>query len=257
MPDDAERPFYAEYAWAYDFIITRPITRDCSFIAEQLSSRRVNGGAGILDAGCGTGRYALELARLGYTLTGLDLSAQLLALAQQRTADAGLHVALVRGDILALPFTRQFDAVLCRGVLNDLLDDGSRQKVFASFAGALRPGGVLILDVREWHATVGKKSRQSVFEKAVETPLGVLTFRSETHLDYRTRQLHVTERHALKTESGETVVPYDLLMRCWTREELDNQFAAAGFVAVDYFGDYDGEASPGATDRLVGVATLG
>jgi SAM-dependent methyltransferase len=252
----ARRPFYEEYAWAYDLLIARPVSQDCAFIAELLSQRGIDNETRILDAGCGTGRYAIELARLGYNVTGLDLSASLLAEAQKQINHSALFVSLVRGNILALPFKRQFNAVLCRGVLNDLLDDDSRQAVFAAFAGALRPGGVLILDVREWHATVRRKTRESVFEKTVDTPLGTLTFRSETRLDHQKKQLYVTEQHTLNTESGERVSCYDFLMRCWTQEELHSLLKGAGFNSIEYFGDYDGRVPVGATDRLVSVASL-
>jgi 2-polyprenyl-3-methyl-5-hydroxy-6-metoxy-1,4-benzoquinol methylase len=210
------RPFYEEYAWAYDLIIARPVSDDCRFVAKSLSQRGIHSGAKILDAGCGTGRYALELARLGYLVTGLDMSAPLLVEARKRITHAQFPVSLIRGNILALPFTQKFDAILCRGVLNDLLDDGSRRAVFAAFAGALRPGGALILDVREWQTTISRKTLEAVFEKTVETQQGTLTFRSETRLEHQTWQLHVTEQHTLNTERGESISVYDFLMRCWT-----------------------------------------
>ena len=62
------------------------------------------------------------------------------------------------GDILELPAS-DHDAILCRGVLNGLVTDEARSSAFASFGRSLRKGGVLVLDVREWDATVMRKSR--------------------------------------------------------------------------------------------------
>jgi 2-polyprenyl-3-methyl-5-hydroxy-6-metoxy-1,4-benzoquinol methylase len=59
------RPFYAEYAWAFDPIIDRPVEKECAVIAAWLVGRGILPGAEILDAGCGTGRYARALARSG------------------------------------------------------------------------------------------------------------------------------------------------------------------------------------------------
>jgi 2-polyprenyl-3-methyl-5-hydroxy-6-metoxy-1,4-benzoquinol methylase len=68
------RPFYSEYAWAFDVLIDRPVRKECAVIAGWLVEGGVVPGAKILDAGCGTGRYAIELARRGYLVDGLDLS---------------------------------------------------------------------------------------------------------------------------------------------------------------------------------------
>jgi predicted RNA methylase len=55
---EGERPFYTEYAWAFDLLIDRPVGRECAQIVEWLVERGIVPGATLLDAGCGTGRYA-------------------------------------------------------------------------------------------------------------------------------------------------------------------------------------------------------
>ena len=235
-------------------LIAPPVAGQCAAISELFARRGVGAGAKVLDAGCGTGRYAVELARGGYRVAGIDLSAALLAEARRRVSEGGMSVPLARGSVLALPFAPRLDAVLCRGVLNDLLDEGSRGEAFAAFAGALRRGGVLVCDVREWGGTVRRKTREPVFEKVVETARGRLSFRSETRLDGAARRLLVSERHVLEGEAGEVFAEHEFVMRCWTREELGRCLAGAGFVEVEYFGGYD-LAPAGASDRLVCVAS--
>jgi SAM-dependent methyltransferase len=250
------RPFYDEYAWAYDFIIRQPVSGQCDFITAALSARGVDTGAQVLDAGCGAGGHAIELARRGYAVTAIDLSPRLVIEAQRRAADAGVPVTVVRGNILDLHETiGPRDAILCRGVLNDLLDEASRRKVFHSFSGALRRGGVLVLDVRDWDATVKRKTLEPVFEKSAETPRGRLTFRSVTRLDAERRRLLVSERHTLLRSGVEEVSAYDFSMRCWTREELSERLAEAGFGETEYFGGYDFNTPAGASDRLVCAAS--
>lgn len=114
------------------------------------------------------------------------------------------------------------------------------------------------MDVREWDATVHRKTREPVFEKSVSTPRGTLTFRSVTRLDHQMRQLRISEKHTLKTSAdNESVSAYDFTMRCWTRDELQSRLTAAGFESVEYFGGYERETSTGMTDRIVSVASLG
>ena len=134
MDSERARPFYTAFAWAYDLLVDRPVEAECDHVALALAARGVPPGARVLDAGCGTGRYAAPLARRGYRVTGVDRSADLLAVARARLD--GPAVAYARADLLALPVRRAFGGLLCRGVLNDLLDDDSRGAALAAFAGA-------------------------------------------------------------------------------------------------------------------------
>ena len=247
------RPFYSEYGWAFDLLIDRPVRKECAVIADWLVERAVLPGATLLDAGCGTGKYAIELARRGYIVHGIDLSPELIEIARRSASSGAVAASFSVGDILTLPAGR-YDAILCRGVLNDFVHDNSRAAVFAAFAQALKPEGVLILDVREWEATAVRKDREPLFRKRVDTERGTLTFTSVTELDHEHRQLLLSERHTLVTDGTERSSDYRFVMRCWTRPELESGLAGAGFETVAYFGAYDHAIVPGSTDRLVAVA---
>ena len=255
MAKQSIRPFYGEYAWAFDLLIDRPVGQECAAISAWLSERGVLPGMTILDAGCGTGRYAGELARRGYAVEGVDRSSELIEAAKRSVHGRGDSVSFRVADILALPAAR-YDGILCRGVLNDFVNDDARLSAFAAFAGALRPGGVLILDVREWEATRDRKRREPVFRKSVLTDRGTLTFTSTTELDPDGRKLLLSETHTLVNDAGEHSSDYRFVMRCWTRSELASAFERGGFGSVAYFGAYDSAIHAGATDRLVAVAQL-
>jgi SAM-dependent methyltransferase len=251
---EQSRPFYHEFAWAFDLIIDRPVERECAVIVNWLVERGVVPGSTLLDAGCGTGRYTRELGRRGYQVHGIDMSLDLLEEAR-RSAGESAQVTFTAGDILTLPASG-YDAVLCRGVLNDLIDDGDRRSAFASFARALRRSGVLILDVRDWHATANRKEREPLFRKRVDTSRGKLTFTSVTELDREHHQLIVREKHALELHGRERVVEHEFVMKCWTMAELESLLDLNGFGLVSTCGAYDPAIGPGATDRLVVVAQL-
>jgi SAM-dependent methyltransferase len=256
MVEASSRPFYGEFAWAFDLLIDRPVAKECAAIGGWLIERRIVPGAALLDAGCGTGRYAIELARRGYLVEGVDRSPELIEVARRSADHQPGSLSFSTGDVLRLP-VRRYDAILCRGVLNDFLDDASRLEVFASFAGTLRPDGVLIFDVREWEATSARKQREPVFRKSVDTDRGKLTFTSITELDPDTRELMIAETHTLVGDAGEHSSQYQFMMRCWTRRELDFALTTSGFADVAYFGAYDPAVQAGAADRLIVVASLG
>jgi SAM-dependent methyltransferase len=256
MSEGMRRPFYAEYAWAFDLLIDRPVRNECAVIAGWLIDRGVLPGADVLDAGCGTGRYALELARRGYAVRGVDLSHELIDIATHAIGDSAGHVSFGVGDIAHLT-TSGYAAILCRGVLNDIVDDAGRDTVFRAFSEALESDGVLILDVREWGASLERKTREPLFRKRVSTDRGELTFTSVTALDPENRQLLISERHELIEEGAEQISDYHFVMRCWEKEELSALLARHGFGKVSCFGAYDPGVSVGATDRLVVVAQRG
>jgi SAM-dependent methyltransferase len=249
------RPFYGEFAWAFDLLIDRPVHKECTTIVKWLVARGVVPGATVLDAGCGTGRYSIELGRRGYVVRGIDRSADLLAEATRALGHESSQVSFAVGDMLSLPES-QCDAIICRGVLNDLVDEDDRRQAFASFSRALRRDGVLVLDVRDWDATAMRKAREPLFRKRVETDRGKLTFTSVTELDEPTRRLLVKERHTLEVNGREQSRDYDFVMRCWTPEELQALLRLNRFGSVEFFGAYDPAVAAGATDRLVAVAQV-
>jgi SAM-dependent methyltransferase len=252
-PAQTRRPFYGTYAWAYDFIIDPPNPDVCDGIAKRYSERGVFPDARILDAGCGSGAYAVELARRGYRVSGIDISPELIAIACTKAIDVE-KVEFEVGNFLALSGTATCDGLLCRGVLNDLVTESERMQAFPTFARLLRPKGVLLFDVREWDAMVAQTTKNPAFEKSVATDRGTLSFRSETQLDYQNRQLLVSERHVLTCDGKREVADYYFIMRCWTKEEINSHLDAAGFTSVVYLGSYALRESP-RTDRLFVAAT--
>jgi S-adenosylmethionine-dependent methyltransferase len=102
----------------------------------------------ILEIGAATGKYTLELARRGYTLTAVDLSAALLEECRKALVAEGLEgqVTLVVADArdLAQVAERGFDAVLLMGPLYHLVREADRKAALAEASGRLRPGGILV-----------------------------------------------------------------------------------------------------------------
>ncbi|WP_420444673.1 class I SAM-dependent methyltransferase [Candidatus Poriferisodalis sp.] len=103
-------------------------------------------GGSVLDAGCGTGRVAIELARRGHDVVGIDLDPAMLDLARDKAPDK----PWIQGDLAstvvfdAAGERRLFDAVIAAGNVMIFLERGTEAAVVANIAAHLRPGGVLV-----------------------------------------------------------------------------------------------------------------
>ncbi len=100
--------------------------------------------ARVLDLGCGQGRDALPLARMGHTVVGVDLSPKGIADMVAAAEAEGLAVTGHVADITAFVPEGRFDALLFDRTLH-MLDAADRHAVLARLIGHLDPGGVLLI----------------------------------------------------------------------------------------------------------------
>ena len=100
--------------------------------------------ARVLDVGCGQGRDALPLARMGHEVVGVDLSPKGIADLVAAAEAEGLAVTGCVADITSFVPEGQFDALLFDRTLH-MLEEAPRHAVLARLLGHLRPGGVLLL----------------------------------------------------------------------------------------------------------------
>lgn len=247
------RPYYHEFAWAYDLLQPAPIAHRVDFIGSILSSQGVRENATILDAGCGTGRYAVELAERGYRVLGVDRSPELVTIAQNRAVRIGSRSIFLIADLLNLSFSRKFDAVLCRGVLNDLVKESDRSTIFQQFGEWTRPGGVLVFDVREWTRTAARYRKDPTYRRVVELPDGRLEFRSDTILNRKSHRLDIREYFDVSRNGARTSTTNRFAMRCWTSTEAKAYLSAVGLKTISEHPSY-GDNDTMWTDRLVIVA---
>lgn len=94
----------------------------------------------VLDAGCGTGRVAIELARHGIDVVGVDLDPSMLAAAAR--SEPAIH--WVQGDLASLDLGRRFDVVVMAGNVLRFTAPGTEPAVVAACASHLSPGGTLL-----------------------------------------------------------------------------------------------------------------
>jgi 2-polyprenyl-3-methyl-5-hydroxy-6-metoxy-1,4-benzoquinol methylase len=122
---------------------TKGTTGEVDFIEKEIQSDRTRN---ILDIGCGTGRHAIELAKRGYKVTGVDLSEPMLNKARLNAGQAGVSVTFMRADARCLTFSGEFDFVqmICEGSFPLMETDEMNYDILRGAVNALKPGGRLI-----------------------------------------------------------------------------------------------------------------
>jgi 2-polyprenyl-3-methyl-5-hydroxy-6-metoxy-1,4-benzoquinol methylase len=94
----------------------------------------------VLDAGCGTGRVAIELARRGFDVVGVDIGADMLATARSRAPE----LEWIEADLATLDLGRTFDVVVLAGNVVHFTAPGTEAALVARCAAHVEPGGALV-----------------------------------------------------------------------------------------------------------------
>src|SRR5512136_27456 len=168
---DWER-FFDGHAPVYmDNCYTKNTVREVDFLVDEL---RLKPSATILDVGCGTGRHSIELARRGFTVTGVDLSSGMLAEAKKSAKNARVSVTWMQANAATMQIDQQFDAVicLCEGAFGLLgREDDTLELPLAILNGvarALKPGARCLFTVLNGYRMARQHSQADVEQNAFD-----------------------------------------------------------------------------------------
>jgi SAM-dependent methyltransferase len=107
---------------------------------------RLRPGQRVLDVPCGFGRHALEMAKRGYVVTGVDVSEEMIAAGRAKAAGENLHVDWRLAEMRELPGNVEFDAAYCFGNSFGYLDRAGMRSFLAAITRALKPGARFAFD---------------------------------------------------------------------------------------------------------------
>jgi 2-polyprenyl-3-methyl-5-hydroxy-6-metoxy-1,4-benzoquinol methylase len=141
----------------------------------------------ILDIGCGTGRHAIELAKRGYNVTGIDLSESMIEKAKEKARISGLDVDLQVADARNLHFEDQFNLaiMICEGAFPLMETDEMNFEILKNAAKALNTGGKLIFTTLNgfyplYHSVKDFMDSNMVDGLSKENSFDLMTFRDKS-----------------------------------------------------------------------------
>lgn len=201
------------------YSFTKGTRQEVDFLWDAL---QLVAGARVLDVGCGPGRHALELARRGAVVHGIDIAQRFVEIGQSAAATENLDVTFERGDArdLRRQPTRNADAVvcLCQGAFGLMTESGDDQGVLDGLVHQVRLGGFIALSAFNAYFAV--------------------KYHEAARFDAATGVSHeVTE---IRSPSGE-VRSADLWTGCYTPRELRLMLGRSGAEVVDVWAVAPGE----------------
>lgn len=224
----------------------------------------------LLDVGVGSGRVAVPLAQAGRDVTGIDVSAPMLALARARAAVAGVgeRLTLVQAEAATAVLEESFGlAYFALNTFSHLLSRPEQLAALATVRRHLRPGGRLLIDQWNPHAsTAPDSSGQWVLGYRRQAKDGRWVTQSvASSADQAEQVLHTTilydeeepVRRATHGASGGVTVrrtAVTLQLRYFYRYEVEWLLLAAGYELEAVFGSYDLGPYSADAPRLIWLA---
>jgi SAM-dependent methyltransferase len=200
-------------------------------------------GSKVLDLCCGPGRHALEFARRGFEVAGVDRTLEYLDEAKKRSADEGLSATFVQSDMREYVKTDAYDVAVnlftSFGIFDDIEDD---RRVLRNMHSSLKPGGSFIID------TIGKELVARDFKSRDwhRESDGTIVTEERTVLDSWSRL--ASKWTVLR--AGEQR-EFEFSLRCYSAVELSSLFSEAGFKKTSCYGGLSGIPYDHEAKRLV------
>ena len=214
-------------------------------VDQLLALTKIEPGSRVLDLCCGPGRHALELARRGYLVTGVDRTAAYLGKAREEADTDGLCAEFVQEDMRRFCRPAEFDAALnlftAFGYFEDQDED---RKVLINLHRSLKAGGTLVMDL------MGKERLARVFRERdwheVDGALMLVERRICQNWSW------IENRWLLITDGDRK--EFRVSHRLYSASELDALLTECGFSSVAIHGDLSGAPYDHEAKRLVAVA---
>lgn len=124
-----------------------PYDKWIDYIVSFLDDYKSNKKSSILEIGCGTGNVAIDLKKRGYEITGLDVSHEMLLIAEENARKAGVNIPFICQDISEAKILKNVDIALSVCDVINYIAPEKLKKSFKMIYDLLKPKGVFLFDI--------------------------------------------------------------------------------------------------------------
>lgn len=205
----------------------------------------------LLDLGCGPGIYTELLAREGFQVTGIDYSGRSIEHAREQAKKKQLMIDYVQRDYLTMNYEQDFDVVIMIYCDFGVLNPEDRKKLLQKIKKALKPGGIFIFDAftPKQFANNVETSTWSYSNGGYWSETPYACFYSFYRYDFCSTY---AEQYIILEESD--LRCFNLWNHGFSKAELADDLAEAGFFEVDYYGDAAGSQFDGSSATICAAA---
>lgn len=141
-------PIYSNFAYIYDKLMYDiDYSKWADYIEEIFKINNFKPSL-VLDLGCGTGNFCIEMARRGYEMIGIDMSLDMLNCAKAKSEEKGLNVLYLNQDMTNFELFGTVDVIVClMDSLNYILYKKDIKRMFKLVKNYLNPDGIFIFDI--------------------------------------------------------------------------------------------------------------
>lgn len=215
---------------------------EVDFLVEEL---HVKPGANLLDVPCGNGRHSVELAKLGYNVTGIDICDEFISEARKAAAPYGERARFIKEDMRNIPSDGAYDGGFCFGNSFGYFENVCCEDFIAAFSGALKPGARFVLDT----GVVAEVLIPNLKEKDVIQVGDIkMTIDNVYHAESSCLETKYSFSHDSLRQEGRS------LHYVFTAGEINRMFAQNGFRLVSMYGSIEKEPFKLGAKRLIVVS---
>ncbi|PHA00960.1 SAM-dependent methyltransferase [Bacillus pseudomycoides] len=243
---------YEQFALLYDELMNDvPYEKWVEFTEHSLAQIGKTD-AKILDVACGTGNVTLPLVKKGYDVTGVDLSEEMLTIAQQKLCEEGHFIPFYQQDMRELDVPGEFDCVtiFCDS-LNYVLQEEGVQETFRRVYHHLHQDGLFLFDVHSLYKIhhVFQNETYTVNEEEISLIWNCFTGEETNSVEHDLTFF-------VRDEEEDVYHRFDELhmQRTYPVEELTKWLEEAGFTVLRVTGDFERIEVTEQTERIFFVA---
>lgn len=247
---DKSMESYTGFAQVYDlFMDNTPYETWGVFLEGQLKKEGIEKGL-ILDLGCGTGKMTRILAEKGYDMIGIDLSMEMLEIAQEAERNVSRDILYLCQDMREFELYGTVRAVVCCcDCINYITDEKELEEVFRLVNNYLDPGGIFLFDFNSVYKYETRLGEQTFAENREEG-----SFIWENYYD---RKSQINEYDlTLFIKAGECYQKYEEthFQRAYTLEKIKKLLELGGMEFVAAYDDYTSREAHGSSERICVLA---